>query len=141
MGYYVQIKKSNAKILSQNLGRAYEKMCALNITHDDQKRGGSWSGGKQISKHFSWMDGNYPDTCANAKEILEQMGFETEYDRMGNLWLTGYDSKMGQEDIFLEAIKFDGVGKIEWFGEDGETWVTEFEGDTVLEPEQKLLTC
>ncbi len=141
MGYYVQIKKSDAKILAKNLDRAYEKMCALNITHDAKKQGGSWSGGKQVSKWFSWMDANYPETCRDAKEVLEQMGFETEYDNAGNLLLKHYDSKMGQEDLFLEAIKFDGAGKIEWFGEDGETWVTQFEGDTILEPEQKLLTC
>jgi hypothetical protein len=141
MGYNVQIKNSNAKIFASNLARAYEKMCALNVTHHSAKRGGSWSGGKQTEKWFSWMDANYPETCSDAQAILEQMGFETSYDTNGDLLIDGYDNKSGQEDLFLEAIKYDATGKIEWFGEDGSTWTTEFCGDTVLEQSaSKLLT-
>ena len=72
MGYYVQIVESNARIPAANLKAAYEKMCALNVTHDHAKRGGSYSDGKQTAKWFSWMDANYPETCKDAKEVLEQ---------------------------------------------------------------------
>jgi hypothetical protein len=66
MGYYVRIVNSTARIPAANLDRAYQRMCALNHTHDHVKRGGSWGGGKQTAKWFSWMDADYPATCADA---------------------------------------------------------------------------
>jgi hypothetical protein len=138
MGYNVSIKTSTAKIPAQNLTKAYQVMCALNVTHDNEKRGGSWSGGKQTSKYFSWMDANYPETCKDAQAVLEQMGFYCDYNDAGDLVIESYDSKMGQEDLFMESIKYLAEGKIDWFGEDGETWTTEFFGDTVIENEPTL---
>lgn len=133
MGYNVRIIRSTARIPAANLQQVYEKMCALNETHHDQKRGGSWSDGRETAKWFSWMDENYPETCANAQEILEMLGFEVEEADNGDLLITGYDSKTGQEDLFLEAITFDAVGIINWVGEDGDCWSTEFLGDTVVD--------
>ena len=132
MGYYVQIVESNARIPAANLQRAYEKMCALNVTHDQQKRGGSYSGGVQTSRWFSWMDANYPETCKDAKAVLEQLGFECSYAANGDLLIDGYDSKTGQEDLFLKAIEFDAEGTITWRGEEGESWTTTFLGDTII---------
>lgn len=126
MGYYVSIVESTAKIPANNLEKAYKAMCALNTTHDHVKRGGSWSGGKQTKRYFSWMDENYPETCSDANEILNQLGFETEYDDNGDLLIVDYDNKAGQEDLFLKAIDHLAVGEITWKGEEGETWTTEF---------------
>jgi len=142
MGYYVEIINSTAKIPAANLKRAYQKMCALNTTHHKEKRGGSWSGGKQDAAWFSWMDANYPETCKDAQAILEQLGFYTELNEQGDLLITGYDSKMGQEDLFLKAIENDAEGEIEWVGENHERWTTTFHGDNVFEAEApvKLLT-
>lgn len=133
MGYYVNIVESTARIPARNLARVYEIMCSLNETHDHEKRGGSYSGGKQIEKWFSWMDANYPETCEDAQAIFEMLGFETEYNSAGDLLLTGYDSKAGQEDLFLEAIENYVIGEIQWVGEDHERWTTEFHGDDVIE--------
>jgi hypothetical protein len=49
---------------------------------------------------------------------------------------------MGQEDLFLKSIVANAVGKIDWIGEDGETWSTVFMGDTVIDsqPVMKLLS-
>lgn len=142
MGYNIQIDRSTAVIPAANLKRCWEKMCALNVTHDHVKRGGSWSGGRQQDRWFSWMDANYPQTCPTAQAILEQLGFYTEVADNGDLHITGYDSKMGQEDLFLEAIINEATGVIHWHGEDGENWVTEFKGDIVIDAEApvKLLT-
>jgi hypothetical protein len=141
MGYNVEILKSTARIPAANLKRAYEKMCALNTTHHAQKRGGSWSGGTKSESWFSWMDANYPETCKDAQAVLEQLGFYTSTDTNGDLLIEGYDSKMGQEDLFLKAIETDVTGVIEWVGEDHERWTTTFIGDQILdaEPVQKLL--
>ncbi len=133
MGYYIQIAKSDACIPADRLEDCYHKMCALNETHDHEKRGGSWSGGKQNAKWFSWMDANYPETCKDTQAIFEQMGFKTEYNKKGDLLITGYDNKMGQEDIFLKAIENDAVGSIKWHGEDGKEWTTHFFGGNVID--------
>lgn len=41
MGYNIQIVKSDALIPADHLEDCYHKMCALNETHDHEKRGGS----------------------------------------------------------------------------------------------------
>jgi len=135
MGYYVEIEKSTAVIPAANLDRAYKKMCALNTTHDHKKTGGSWGGGKQTAKWFAWMDANYPDTCKDARAVLDALGFYTHYDEQGNLHIDGYDNKTGQEDLFLHSIADDVTGKIEWRAEDGERWTTLFYGDSVIDGE------
>jgi hypothetical protein len=136
MGYYIQTINSTARIPQQNLQKAYEVMCALNQTHDHVKRGGSWSGGKQAAKWFSWMDADYPSKCADAAAILGMLGFETQYNDQGDLLITHYDNKTGQEDLFLKSIKNLTTGSIVWQGEEGESWTTEFYGDQVVEMPQ-----
>lgn len=141
MGYYVQIKHSTAVIPREALRNAYLKMCALDVTHDHHKRGGSWNGGQQTEKWFSWMDANYVETCKSAKDILEMLGFETQYNSRGDLLIESYDNKTGQEDLFLEAIKYDASGVIEWVGEDGDCYTTQFLGHLVVdEAPSALLT-
>ena len=130
MGYFVEIEGSTAVIPAANLERAYEKMCALNTTHDHKKTGGNNHGGRW----FAWMDANYPDTCKDAQDVLEALGFYTHYEN-GNLHIDGYDNKTGQEDLFLHSIADDVTGKIEWRGEDGERWTTLFYGDYVIDGE------
>jgi hypothetical protein len=142
MGYNVEIIKSTAKIPAANLDRAYQKMCALNVTHHKDKRGGSWSAGKRDTAWFSWMDANYPETCKDANAVLEQLGFYTSFNEQGDLLIEGYDSKMGQEDLFLKAIENEVSGEIEWVGEDHERWTTVLKGDNVIDAEAptRLLT-
>lgn len=140
MGYFVSIVKSTARIPAANLSRAYQKMCALNHTHHKQKRGGCFGGNqlKSGSSWFSWMDPDYPDTCPDAQAVLEQLGFETEYDDNGDLVIEGYDNKSGQEELFLEAIAHEAHGEIEWLGEDGDRYTTQFLGSSVIEAETSL---
>lgn len=141
MGYYVRIIRSTAVIPKAALPTVYQKMCALNTTHHDQKHGGRWSGNEKVESWFSWMDSDYDVTCKDACEIFEMLGFEVEYDAAGNLEILGYDDKTGQEGLFLDAIKYDGFGVIEWLGEGGDIYKTEFLGDTVVdEAPSALLT-
>jgi hypothetical protein len=124
MGYYVQIRDANFVIPADKLDAAYAAMCALNTTHDAEKSGGSYSGGKQTSKYFAWMDANYPETCPDAKAILEALGFEVETYDNGDLTIDSYDSKAGQENLFIDACFpfVDPASYISWEGEDGEFW-------------------
>lgn len=132
MGYYVKIRKSTAKLPKRNEAAAYAAMCALNVTHDNVKRGGSWGNGKQEAKWFSWMDANYPDTCKDAGEIFEALGFDITRGDDG-ITLDYYDSKTGQEDLFLKSIENLVEGRIDWIGEDGDLFETVFQGDNVID--------
>lgn len=138
MGYWVNIIEGAVTIPKANLEEAYKRMCALN-DNDTVKRGGQWGGevssdsprpegmNYHPARWFSWMDADYPSTCADAKAILRELGFELE-DRDGDLFIFGYDSKIGQEELFLDAIS-DLCTKdsfLVWRGEDGEMWRQEF---------------
>jgi hypothetical protein len=85
------------------------------------------------------MPEHYPADCEDAKEILETLGFSVSTQGNGDLWISGYDSKIGQEEVFLYAIapyvglvdwaveraerRGDSpVPEMEWSGEDGEFW-------------------
>lgn len=144
MGYYVTILESTFQIPAENLDAAYEAMCRLNYTVPNaEKRGGSYSS-DEISKNnapefgpykaawFSWMDWNYHETCKSAEEILYKLGFFFSYDDEGNLHIDGYDSKTGQEDLFLKSICSLATGYIVWKGEDDAIWGETYDGNEVI---------
>ena len=129
MGYYVYIQQSTFKLPAKDYDAAYEAMCALN-QYDDIKRGGSFGGPGKDIKWFSWMAEDYPSECSNAQEILEMLGFAcVEEDNA--LTIDQYDSKMGQEDLFLEAICPWASGHIVWCGESGDSWMDNYDHMTV----------
>jgi hypothetical protein len=140
MGYYVSIEESTFMIPAENLDAAYKAMCQLNFTvPNSQKRGGSWPGkdnapefGPDKSTWFSWMEWDYHETCKDAGAILTKLGFYTEYDEAGNLHIRGYDSKTGQEKLFLESICTLANGYIVWTGECGEYWGETYGGSKVI---------
>lgn len=138
MGYHVQIENSTAAIPAGNLNEAYKRMCALNFTTPNSaKNGGAFGGGRGIDipatgphpdRWFSWMPWNYHKECKDAQDILERLGFWTSFDEDGSLLIDGYDSKTGQEKLFLEAIVDLMKGEIEWRGEGGELYKWELGG-------------
>lgn len=143
MGYNVTIKQSTFQIPANNLNEAYDKMCQLNFTvPNTQKRGGSWGGpdgkdsapeyGPHKASWFSWMEWNYHEVCKDADDILQALGFYTRYDENGDLHVEHYDSKSGQEELFLSAISSLAKGYIVWEGEDGSIWGETYGGDDVI---------
>lgn len=141
MGYYVY-GFGNITIEHNKVDDAYKAMCDLN-QRDGLKRGGSWGGSGTTSdserpeglsyhpaKWFSWMDADYPSKCKNMVEILTALGFEvvvTETTNYHTSYNLNYDSKMGQEELFLEAIApYVKEGYVEWKGEDDTFWKNEF---------------
>lgn len=123
MGYYVNITDGQVTIPANNLPSAYKRLCALNA-HDHLKNGGSWSGGKQTERWFSWCYPDYPNKCEDTQAIFQMLGFETMTDSAGSLVLLGYDSKTGQEDLFLDTIAdlCTDDSYLVWRGEDGAMW-------------------
>jgi hypothetical protein len=135
MGYYVRSWENNFRLKKEKFDEAYTRMCLLNTTHHEEKRGGSWSEGEQKKKWFSWIDENYPETCTDVLEIIKALGFEIVLDtNTGDIAALQYDSKMGQEELFFQSIG-DLVEKdsfIVWDGEDGEKWRWFFDGQKMV---------
>ena len=123
MGYYVNIQESNFVIPAHNLEKALERFKALNHDPNAIKGGGSWSGG-QTEAWFSWMPADYDQTVSSAQEVLELLGFDCMIQEDGGLNVYGYDSKIGDEEQFLNSIRdlVDVSCYITWRGEDGEFW-------------------
>lgn len=130
MGYYVRTTGSNFYVAQSKKNAAYEALCALN-QRDDLKTGGS----------FSWMAADYPSKCEDLKEVLEEVGFDVVEDEAGNVTGLHYDSKTGQESLFLSALApfvRDG-SHIDWQGEEGEHFRYEFSGGRMLERDGRIV--
>lgn len=122
MGYNVSTTEINATIPSENLAEATRRLKALNHKPGVEKRGGRFPGnGAPQDKWFSWMEWNYDEVYDTAQEILEALGFDTYSDGSGGLSIDHYDSKTGQEELFIFEIAdlMNEDWYIEWRGEDG----------------------
>ena len=131
MGYYIEIEKSTFRIPAANLDAALVEFKALNHNPDVEKRGGHYDKGDKVQSWFSWMPHDYDKYVTTAEEVLILLGFETEKDEStGDVLITGYDSKIGQEELFLNAVKnlVDPNSQIFWKGEDGARWMWTPEG-------------
>jgi hypothetical protein len=140
MGYYVSLTDTNAYIPADKLDEAYKLLCDLNQRNDLKTGGyGGYSFGRTPEGEtpiegphdkvwFSWMDWNYPETCADAAAILERVGFEVIYQADGELGFVRYEEKTGCEDVFLQALApvLASYGSEDpyfiWVGEDYSTW-------------------
>jgi hypothetical protein len=160
MGYYVYQEDGMLVIEQSKFKACYEALCNLNA-RDDLKRGGGWGGeissdqprpegiGYHPARWFSWMDADYPFTCSNLLQVLQQLGFECEIaDRdfnptdvnlpafkSGDLCNVSWNGeKMGQEDLFFEALApfISNNSFIEWRGEDNEMWRWLFKDGTMV---------
>lgn len=143
MGYNITLENANFRIRECKLDQAWEVVAALN-KRDDLKSGGSWSGGEKKECWFSWMDADYPTKALEAFErkecshpleyVFSQLGFDTTRDEGKGLRLHWYDSKTGDEEIFLDAVApFVEPGSfLEWSGEDGLRWRHEFNGEVMI---------
>lgn len=142
MGYYISAEEGKVTIPAENLDEAYRRMCALN-DNDSIKRGGMFGSdderpaGLNYHPHrwFSWMDADYPSVCSNAKEIFEMLGFECSVGDDGSLTLNYYESKMGQESLFLAAVSplCTKDSYFIWRGEDSESWKHQYGEEQVIE--------
>lgn len=124
MGYFVQIDECDFRILKEHLNDAYKAMCALNHDPNASKGGGSWGPNGKTALWFSWMPENYDETLTSADEILTELGFYTDLTAEGDLAITGYDSKIGDEEQFLDVLVpfVNEDAYIVWRGEDGAVW-------------------
>ena len=117
MGYYVRIEEADWEIKETPEALATIREMPKKFHH--LKRGGSSSG----EKWFSWMNDTEIETTETVENVFKQLGFETE-STDGGFRLIGYDSKTGQEDLFLAVMAPYTVSgsSIEWVGEDNAMW-------------------
>jgi hypothetical protein len=127
MGYYVN-GNGQLRIKAENLGKAHEALMALQDAPPKAKRGGS-SGGSEAPRYwYSWMPEDLR-TLPDTKSVFETLGFEVNDDENGDLLISCYDNKTGQEEVFFAAAApFIEDGDYEWTGEDSDFWAWEFEG-------------
>jgi hypothetical protein len=129
----VTLESSTFVIPAENLDAAFTALKDLN-KRDDLKHGGRFPRtGDGDDVWFSWMDPHYDRIAKDAADIFGMLGFEYEYNEDGDLCLTYYDSKSGDEDQFLGAVApfvQDG-SMLTWRGEDGAYWRQVFEGGTM----------
>lgn len=127
MGYYVN-GNGALRIKSENLGKSYEALMALQDAPPKAKRGGSSGGDKAPRYWYSWMPEDLR-TLADTKAVFAELGFEVREEvPTGDLIISCYDNKSGQEDVFFAAAApFIEDGEYEWTGEDGTFWMWKFE--------------
>lgn len=125
MGYNITAMETTFRIPAANLDAALARFKALNHKPGVEKRGGSWGPDGKTETWFSWMPADYDKYVTTTEEVLILLGFTTEKDdTTGDVLITGYDSKTGQEELFLDEIAdlADPDSYIIWVGEDLRTW-------------------
>ena len=134
MGYYVNITNSDFRIRSENKAAAYEAVCRINAPeYDHLKRGGSWGGDGKSESWYSWMPADYPEQTETLEDVLQLLGFEFRIEDNGDITDLAYDSKIGNEEIFLLAMSpyVENGSFIRWRGEDGLPWAHKFHDGTM----------
>lgn len=118
MGYYVQIVKSTLRIPAMNKDLVLATWKAMNLPkYDHLKQGGSY--GKE-SSWYSFMSPTYDAECNSCEDVLDQLGFAYDHSADGDILIVGYDSKMGQEELFFKAVEHYVRGSVTWVGDDGD---------------------
>jgi len=135
MGYYVNIFESDVVLPAKALPEILKRWKDLNKPENDHlKHGGSYYNGIKVPS-YSWMDADYDKNCDTILDLLEELRFEVEQDpETGDISIISFDRKMGQEDLFFNAISdLIPMGQsITWHGEDGSYWMWMFDGSKML---------
>jgi hypothetical protein len=140
MGYYVS-GNGELRIRKENLGKAYDALMALQDAPNKAKRGGSSGGGQAPRFWYSWMPEDLR-TLPDTKSVFAELGFEVNDDENGDLLISCYDNKTGQEEVFFAAASpFIEDGEYDWTGEDGDFWRWQFtDGKMFLLSGQRVYT-
>ena len=139
MGYYVTLEQSNVAIPEEKAEAALAKLQSLQDTHAHLRHGGQYSGGEKKAAWFSWMPADLRE-ITTLDDMLEHLGFEIERTD-GLIKLNGYDSKIGQEELFVWALTpfivstDDDAPLMEWVGEDHSRWQWTWEDGKMITKE------
>lgn len=134
MGYYIDLVDAEWEITESPESLATIREMPVKYHHI--KRGGSSNG----EKWFSWMNDTDIENAETVERVFGHLGFDTEETDNG-FKLVGYNSKTGQEDLFLAVMApFTKDGSyIEWRGEDGALWKFEIRGGRMFRSESEII--
>jgi hypothetical protein len=121
MGYYVTLIDSDFVI--PETPEVLAAIKDMDVRFDALKRGGVFGGERNGEKWFSWMP--QLSTFDTVRNVFVALGFEVYADGdTDSFGLSGYDSKTGQEDLFLAVVApFVKDGSYtSWRSEDGELY-------------------
>jgi hypothetical protein len=124
MGYYITAHGTITmpRSLEQNALRALK---TLNYDHE-AKRGGLLGNPEATfeTRWYSWMPERWHETVGSIEQVLELVGFSVTKTRQAglNVYTLTYDSKTGQEEVFLNSLADYAQVDVEVTGEDGERW-------------------
>ena len=134
MGYYIDLTEADWEIAesAESLATVRE----MPKKYHAIKRGGSSSG----EKWFSWMNDSDIENAESVESVFNQLGFETTKTE-GGFTLDSYNSKTGQEDLFLGVMapftKDD--SSMEWRGEDGALWKFTVSGGRMFRSDSEII--
>lgn len=145
MGYYATATGS-VIVPAANIDAAYDALVELNAC-EDLKLGGRWGGAPAVKpadsasvaaspdKWFSWMQWNYDEVETSAQDIIKSLGFEVDELPDGGFEVYAYDSKVGSEKHFMEALApfVEDGSEMAWTGEDNEMWRWLFTNGEMIE--------
>jgi hypothetical protein len=116
MGYYINLTDSTLVLPKAFEQEALRRFKEMNGPAFDPAKGG----GSSTESWYSWLPADYDKTVESTADVFELLGFETEVDDEGTK-LTGYDSKTGDEDLFLFVVRdlFEDGAYVRFSGEDG----------------------
>lgn len=134
MGYYIDLVDAEWEI--EESPKSLATIREMPVKYHAIKRGGSSSG----EKWFSWMNDTDIANAETVESVFRHLGFDTESADNG-FKLVGYNSKTGQEDLFLAVMApFTKDGSyIEWRGEDGALWKFEIRGGRMFRSESEII--
>lgn len=121
MGYYVNL--TDADFIIKENEETLSAIRQMPTKYYALMRGGSSTG----EKWFSWMNTEEIESAESVQSVFEALGFDCSADAYGikgQFSLDGYNSKTGQEDLFLAVVApfVEDGSYTEWRGEDGELW-------------------
>lgn len=123
MGYYVELTAAEFEIPENE--QVLQVLKDLNHKPGVVKNGGSYAGGKKQKSWFSWLAPDYDQHVTSVYEMFEMLGFDCSLSTdQSTVMLMGYDNKIGQEHLFIEAVApYVAEGSyLQWRGEDGAEW-------------------
>lgn len=147
MGYFIEIMESDAYVPANQIEAACRGLESMMQPDEVAKngQGGSWGDGERKQVWYSWVDTQQCiDLLAknDLQGFIEHWGFETYLNqKTGDLEITGYDRKAGDQDYMLHNLApfiADGTS-MKWRGEEGEMWAFVFENGKMLEKSAKVV--
>jgi hypothetical protein len=141
MGYYINQEEAQFVILKENFSRCLDAIKGL-MRQTDKMTGGSWSGGVQTDRWFSWVN---TDSVLSAQTLVDALAawrWDAKLDNDGNIYHIFFlGEKAGSDDNLMEVIApFVKCGSyIQMRGEEGEIWRYFFKGGKLRHQEAKIL--